>query len=79
MAYDISFSGEVSGGAAPSALAAGFPPARLAGASFTGNASETATTDLVFFLILTAASSYAGQIVAGVLFDRMRALIGPRE
>ena len=33
-----------SGGDAPSALAAGFPPARLAGASFTGAAGTTRVT-----------------------------------
>lgn len=44
-------------GAAPSALAAGFPPARPAGASFTGNA----TTSRV---ILTSISASAGTEVA---------------
>jgi hypothetical protein len=45
------------GGAAPSALAAGFPPARLAGASFTGNAGTSR-------VILTAIGASAGTEVA---------------
>jgi hypothetical protein len=44
-----------SGGTAPSALAAGFPPARLAGASFTAGASR---------VILTAIGASAGTEVA---------------
>jgi hypothetical protein len=47
------------GGAAPSALAAGFPPARLAGASFTGNAATSR-------VILTAIGvSAATEVAAG--------------
>jgi hypothetical protein len=46
-----------SGGTAPSALAAGFPPARLAGASFTGNAAASR-------VILTAIGASAGTEVA---------------
>jgi hypothetical protein len=45
------------GGAAPSALAAGFPPARLAGASFTGAAGTSR-------VILTAIGASAGTEVA---------------
>ena len=45
------------GGTAPSALAAGFPPARLAGASFTGNAGTPR-------VILTAIGASAGTEVA---------------
>jgi hypothetical protein len=45
------------GGAAPSALAAGFPPARLAGASFTGTAGTSR-------VILTAIGASAGTEVA---------------
>jgi hypothetical protein len=45
------------GGAAPSALAAGFPPARLAGTSFTGNAATSRVT-------LTAISASAATEVA---------------
>jgi hypothetical protein len=44
-------------GAAPSALAAGFPPARLAGASFTGNAGTSR-------VILTSIGASAGTEVA---------------
>jgi hypothetical protein len=47
------------GGAAPSALAAGFPPARLAGASFTGNAPNSR-------VILSAiGASAATEVAAG--------------
>ena len=47
------------GGAAPSALAAGFPPARLAGASFTGNAGTSR-------VVLAAIGASAGtEVVAG--------------
>ena len=47
------------GGQAPSALAAGFPPARLAGASFTGNAGTSR-------VILTAiGASAATEVAAG--------------
>jgi hypothetical protein len=45
------------GGTAPSALAAGFPPARLAGASFTGTAGTSR-------VILTAIGASAGTEVA---------------
>jgi hypothetical protein len=45
------------GGTAPSALAAGFPPARLAGASFTGNAAASR-------VILTSIGASAGTEVA---------------
>jgi len=45
------------GGAAPSALAAGFPPARLAGASFTGTAGTSR-------VLLTAIGASAGTEVA---------------
>ena len=45
------------GGAAPSALAAGFPPARLAGASFTGSAATSP-------VILTAIGASAATEVA---------------
>lgn len=48
-----------SGSAAPSALAAGFPPARLAGADFTG---ATATSPVVLDAI---AASAASEVVAG--------------
>jgi hypothetical protein len=48
-----------SGGSAPSALAAGFPPARLAGASFTGTAGTSR-------VILTAiGASAATEVAAG--------------
>jgi hypothetical protein len=59
IAVVVTAGGGGNGGAAPSALAAGFPPARLAGTAFTGQAGTTA-------VMLTAIAASAGtEVLAG--------------
>lgn len=61
IAVVVATGGGGTGGEVPSALAAGFPPARLAGASFTGSAGTTRAT-----ITLTAiGASAATEVVAG--------------
>ena len=59
IAVVVTAGGGGNGGAAPSALAAGFPPARLAGTAFTGPAGTTP-------VMLTAIAASAGtEVLAG--------------
>jgi hypothetical protein len=59
IAVVVTAGGGGNGGAAPSALAAGFPPARLAGTAFTGPAGSTQ-------VMLTAIAASAGtEVLAG--------------